>query len=349
MVAMPDTDNARQLLPWRWSTIAATATRSSDDRSSLRRWRDTLGVAGLLTIGGLQSRRRFSFDVSGSLTDHLSTQLDLGDAHAIALCGPPRANQKPVLQLHDHRGRSLAFVKVAWSELTRRLLHDEHDALLHLASQPQRGFAVPAVRGLGTFGETEWLALSPVAVDERRPATTESNDDLARLIEATGVDSHGPTPDANYVERLRCDTGDLEMAGEIVPLLIDRHADRLLACGATHGDFVPWNILSGSPRSAVWDWERYRPEAPVGFDRLHVRVQVGLRAESMMSVLHHVAGQLDQILPELAPEDREAHFNWYVADLLNRYERDLLDHPSDRLSTWALELHLTLKERLNSP
>ncbi|MDW3214188.1 MAG: hypothetical protein R8G01_09345 [Ilumatobacteraceae bacterium] len=350
LVALPDSARPRQLHPWHWASIRATASRRSDDRPRSRIWRDTAGLAGLLSIGALASRRRLQVRDDDSLVAHIAEVLGLGEPLATVLCGPERANQKPVVQLYDRRGKTLMYVKVAWSDLTRRLLRSELHALTHLARTSTRGFAVPEVVATGDFGAATWLALTPVSTLHHRPPTLDAHDELARLIQATGVTSADSTEKSKFVELLRRETMSLRLTGPAVAQLTAQHADRALKCGASHGDFVPWNILSGAPEAAVWDWERYRLEAPAGFDRFHFRVQTGMhrRQQALPDVLSDVRTNLDEIVPELDPIDRHVHFDWYVADLLGRYERDGGAHPSAQLATWTNMLHQALQTRLET-
>lgn len=349
LVALPHASAPRQILPWHWSTVLATSSRRHDDLSRLRHLRNTVGAAGLLTLGALPARRRLSVGSGDSVVSDILSRLGLdGEVHVIAFCGPARANQKPILHLHDHRGRALAFVKVAWNDLTRRLLDDEHEALIHLSKGRTDAFVTPSVMCRGSVGDAEWLAISPVAVQRRRTPSSSSVDALALAIQATGVNSSERTAGSNFVKQLTTRVADLSMAGDVVPRLVERHGDLALQCGASHGDFVPWNIQTGHPESAVWDWERYRTEAPVGFDRLHFRVQVALLRQGipLPRLLRVLRSNLHEALPEIPEVQRNAHLDWYVADLLGRYEGDALDHSSDRLTSWASELHHHLEERL---
>ncbi len=113
----------------------------------------------------------------------------------------------------------------------------------------------------------------------------------------------------------------------LVARMRERWGDRTLPCAASHGDFVPWNILSGAPTPAVWDWERYTTSAPIGTDRFHVRLQVGFhrRRQSVPEIVASIARDLEAVVPELEPWQRRAHLEWYLVDLLCRYEGDGVD------------------------
>jgi hypothetical protein len=53
---------------------------------------------------------------------------------------------------------------------------------------------------------------------------------------------------------------------------------RLLRTGAWHGDWNPGNCTIVGDEVLVWDWERYDPEVPAGFDALHLHLQSALDA-----------------------------------------------------------------------
>ena len=308
-------------------------------------------MLGLVLADRVDGRRGVTLALGGgSLVDALRAELGavVGEvAGAIVLCGPPRANQKPVLQLHDRRGRTVAFAKVAWNPLTSDLLQRERAALEHLASVPHDGFAAPAILGSGSFGAGEWLALSPLGVARRQPPTPASTLELARAIEATG---HMATLEASrtvFVERLRADAAGLPHSAPAVERLIDAHGGTEMPVGGSHGDFVPWNVLTGAPHPAVWDWERYRTEAPVGFDRMHRATQVATqrRQQPFAAAVLDTAERLPDLVPELPRPAAAAHLDWYLADLLCRYEHDAQSNPTTKLIDRVTSLVAALTDR----
>jgi hypothetical protein len=340
MIAVPTSNDVHQLLPWRASSIVATALRMSDDRSARRRLRDSIGAAGLLTIGAVSRSRRVGITSGRSLIEHVAGCLNQPTARGVVLCGPQRANQKPVVHLHDSRGRTIAFVKVAINDLTRRLLDDEDAALVRLASIHDKGFRVPPVLARGTFEGAAWLALGPLNVERRRRPDLTQIDALATAIERTGTRWEGRSGDSPFLTRLTAAARGLTAAEAVVAGLTERWAEHPLTLSGGHGDFVPWNLLSGSPQPSVWDWERYQDQVPIGFDRIHYRTQIGLHRnrESLRTAVGMVADHVDDVLPELARHQRQAHLEWYLADLLCRYERDAGDQPTLQLASLVRDL-----------
>jgi hypothetical protein len=55
-------------------------------------------------------------------------------------------------------------------------------------------------------------------------------------------------------------------------VLAEEHGGLDLGIGPWHGDWTPWNMSWERPRLALWDWERFDPAVPHGFDVLHHRL-----------------------------------------------------------------------------
>ena len=373
LIAVPNASSATQFLPWRPSTVAASARRASDDRPRLRQWKDAAGVLGLLTLGALRSSRRVAVHLDArspdearaepvqartrrttarlaqsGLAGHVAEQLGLDVASSIVLCGPPRANQKPILQLHDRRGRTLAYVKVAWNPLTAQLLHGELAALTHLAHIDHPDFIAPVVLGNGQWADGSWLAVGPVGVGHRLRPQQAAIDRLALAVQRTSAGWHGVAVDAPFVRQLVDDAAGLAAGQIAVERVLTRHADLELHLAARHGDFVPWNILSGRPVSGLWDWERYDQLAPVGSDRIHHRVQMGIQRAGMTfpDAVAGIATRLGTILPELPLAVAQAHLDWYLAEVLVRYEHDAQSNPTPRLLDRIAKLTSILEQRM---
>jgi hypothetical protein len=273
--------------------------------------------------------------------------LDARDVSALVMCGPPRANQKPVVQLHDRAGRTIAFVKVAWNDLTRALLEAERRSLETLAGSPDRGFTVPPVLASGEFGSATWLAIGPAGVRHRDRPDRVTIDRLAIAIERTADVWEGETESSAFVERLRAEASALDAGRRAVEALAERDRGRPLRLAAGHGDFVPWNILSGRPQPAVWDWERYDAGVPAGTDRFHHRFQIAVQRSrrSVGDALATIGDELDTVLPELPADRRSAHLDWYITALLVRYEHDAADHATPRLASRIADLTTVLTRR----
>ena len=324
-VAVPNAAAPTQLLPAAWTSVVAVGSRPSDDRPRAKALRDALGIAALVATAPFDRRRRVSVtgDPASSLVAHLRAEIDPAIHDAVVLCGPARANRKPVLQLHDRRGRTVAYAKVAWNELTRSLLAHERDALAHLATRVGSDLQVPRVLGAGRFGDADWLAIGPVGVTRRSAPSDATAFSMARTIERTADEWRGPAAENPFVRRLVASSAGLARSSGIVDAFAKDHATGDLVLRAAHGDFVPWNTLSGEPAPAIWDWERYEQHAPVGFDRFHHVFQTSIfrRGMAVGAAIAHLDARLGEIVPELGDLAR-LHLDGYLAHLLCRYERD---------------------------
>ena len=336
LVAVPHAAAPTQLLPARWTSLVAVANRPSDDRPRSKALRDAAGVGALLALSRVDRRRRVTVlgDSAASFIAHLRTEIDPRVRDAVILCGPARANRKPVLQLHDARGRTLAYVKVAWNDLTRVLLGRERAALDHLASGTVVGFQVPRVLGSGRFGAADWLALGPVGVTHRSAPQERTTFEIARAVERTADEWRGPVADNPFVARVVAAAATLRRSAGIVQALARDGASDGLVLRACHGDFVPWNTLTGSPAPAVWDWERYEHTAPIGYDRFHHLFQVALfrRGAGVSAAIDGIDARLGEVVPELGVATARLHLEWYLADLLCRYEHDATPEPGTAAS-----------------
>jgi hypothetical protein len=353
MVANPSVAAPRQLMPWTVAAAVGASTRATDDRARRRSLLDGAGALGLVAIAPFDRGRRMVLKTSGdslatdSLIGHMRSEIDPTIANAIVMCGPMRANQKPVLQLLDRWGRTRAFVKVGWNALTTSLMHAELRALEHLATVDRLEMTIPRVLGAGEYGAGEWLAISPVGVRRRLAPSHDTMLRSARAIESSAAGWVGSLGDSTFARDLLKRASALPSSGPAVGQLVDQRRDRKVTTGAAHGDFVPWNILSGVPRPAVWDWERYATDIPVGFDRLHYALQVELfRMKRRTSdAVGAVTDRLAHLLPEMDEPDAELTLDCYLAHVLCRYEHDAAQSGVQTLATRAAELATVLHQR----
>lgn len=217
-----------------------------------------------------------------SIESHLSAVLDTEVVVSMYL-GAPRANRKPVLQLLTPYGRTLAYAKVGVDPLTCRLVRDEARALQTLGRARLALSTVPAVLHSGEWNGLELLVQSPLPVGESRSRPTPEQVSAAqREVAEVGRVDGGPLagspwwadlssriaalPDSDAARALADLAGRAEKVFGEVPLSL----------GAWHGDWTPWNTSSAGGRLLVWDWERFAPAVPVGFDALHWSLQTDL-------------------------------------------------------------------------
>lgn len=233
-------------------------------------------------LAGAMFRHRLTMHVPAG-ADTVETYLaDLlhRDIRLSMYLGPPRANRKPVLHILTPAGHPVAFAKVGVSPLTRELVRTEYSALTQMQETGLHGITVPEVLHYGNWRGLDILVLSALPAWRRRhplpaPQLAEAMTTVARV---DGVHSM-PLRGSGYLTQLRRRLGS---AGEspdqatllwLVDELSDRVGGQILTYGAWHGDWTPWNMASTSDGVLVWDWERFTPGVPLGFDALHHRLQ----------------------------------------------------------------------------
>ncbi|GAA1478322.1 hypothetical protein GCM10009623_27680 [Nocardioides aestuarii] len=228
-----------------------------------------LAAAGwpLLTVRGEDAG-------ADSIERHLSSALGTRVRVGVML-GTRRVTQKPVLPVFAVEGGLLGYAKVGHNDLTAPLVRREAAALAALAQRPPAGFRLPTLLHHGRWSGLEVLVQSPLT---SRPG--ESVPAAARIAATRELAGLGGTE--------RCDLGDsaftrrLVREVEVLPSSPERtrlaraldsvltgHGADALTFGGWHGDWGPWNMGMADGTLLVWDWERYDPRVPLGFDALH--------------------------------------------------------------------------------
>lgn len=265
-----------------------------------------------------------------SIASHLSALLGEPVRLGIHL-GPPRSNQKPVLQILTPAGRTVCFAKVGANDLTRQLVADEAGALQAVAAAGITGLGVPPVRHHGSWRNLEVLLLDPVASRSTSPVRgADLGDVMARLSLAWGHSS-GVLADSAFWARLRGEvSGGAGPDGPKLRLALDRAAaaygDRQIAFGAWHGDWTPWNMAVHDHAFAVWDWERFRKDVPLGLDAIHFHLQREMRRQDQepLQVARGTLARADELLAPwgLQGPDARCVFVLYLLAIGSRYAAD---------------------------
>ncbi len=216
---------------------------------------------------------------AGSLAGHLDELLGTEVVFSVGI-GTERVNRKPVLQVFDTDGRTVAFAKLGDSDQARSDVGAEAVALSQLARRGWRRLQTPEVLHHGAWGDIDLLLLSPLstrAVQSPRDHARAPTAAMTELADAFGG-SFAPVAGLRWMTRQR----------EVAERLKDgrRHGiftaciDRLCASagdlewrtGSWHGDWTPWNMARSGQRVLLWDWERFETDVPIGLDRCHYLV-----------------------------------------------------------------------------
>lgn len=197
--------------------------------------------------------------------------------------GPPRANRKPILQVVDAGGETVAYAKVGVNDLTATLVARETEALTSLATRLPVDVRIPPVLAAFDWAGHPMLVLEPVPTSS---ATATDPQRLQRAMVAVSR-SHDVTS-----RRLEASTFWARLSGAIAALGDSQDgpglaalADRIQSAygadaidfGCWHGDWTPWNSCHDGDDIVVWDWERFDADVPLGFDALHYDMQRGIR------------------------------------------------------------------------
>lgn len=221
------------------------------------------------------------------LEEHLREVLGERDLHMAITLGRRRPNAKPVIQVLTGAGRILAYAKVGWNDLTRRLVRNEARVL---ASYPRERLGPVRIPQLLHHGEWNGLEVSltsplphPLLRRGRRNAPPPSGA-VRSVAHLLGVE-HEPLGASRYLRSLReavesaaSEDPSVGPIAEGLDVLERRHGDLLLGFGCWHGDWSPWNMASIDRQLFVWDWERSRHPVPIGLDVLHFHFQIAFQS-----------------------------------------------------------------------
>jgi len=296
--------------------------------------------------------------VIGPHPDADSIERHLGDCFGTdvrvgVLLGTRRVNQKPVLQVFDLDGRLLGYAKIGHNDLTAGLVRAEAAALAVVAARGPRSFRLPEVLAHGRWSELEVLVMSDLTTDPREAVTPAARVTAMREVSSLMGITEQPLGDSGFWARLRRESrrlveepsgGRLRAAAEAV----DRtHRDDVVRLGGWHGDWGHWNMGMGDGVLKVWDWERFDPEVPLGFDALHhaaQRVRPGEREARRQEAtfLRSVPETLAEV--GVPPERYEITLRLYLMEIALRYV-DALTHGATPALSRRTEWTLSLLER----
>lgn len=271
------------------------------------------------------------------------------------LLGTRRVNQKPVLLAFDLDGRLLGYVKVGHNGLTAALVRREADSLAAVGAHHPRTFRVPRLIHHGRWAGLEVLVISPLRTDPRqrvtRPARVSAMRELAHLAGTTSI----PLAESGFWARLRrttellSDQPDGSRLEAVAEAVEQSHGADLVNLGGWHGDWGRWNMGMGDGVLQLWDWERYDPEVPVGFDGLHFAASQSVRSgirevrRPEESFLRSVPGALAEL--GVHPGQHDLTLRLYLLEIAVRYV-DALTHGATTALQGRTSWVLSLLERL---
>jgi hypothetical protein len=340
--ALPDAERPRLLVPTRWPRAAAASLRQfNQSMSQLARIRKAAIGAALAGAGRVAGDRVTVALADGTgpddaaavlIGEHLRRLLGTGPLTFSVTLGPVRPNMKPVLQLLEADGGVVGYAKLAWNDLTSRLVAHEASVLATWGERPPATFHPPRLVRTSAWRGRQLTVTEPAPHPLLRRGPRNAPVPLSALREIIG---RGGAAEAAlrahpYWSSLRARAesvaherrrDDLRMAMDRV----ERTAGATeLAFGAWHGDLAPGNTSLVEGRWHIWDWERSDVGVPAGLDPIHLHYQLasfagGRRvAESARAALEGAAPTL-RSLGVPAPA-QPALLSCYLLERFVRYE-----------------------------
>ena len=310
------------------------------------------GLRAAAQLGLLRSRRSVVSAADGSLEQMLADVAGLQSASIAVHFGPPRANLKPVAKIYDDRtGRAHAVVKFGCTPLTKQLVSQEAGFLERIGGRGTSALEIPTLLHEGAWGESTFVMQSVVRFPGRhRLPSPASRVEAEKVVTATGDRADGPLRAGSYHSELaaRLRGQDHDPVSQAVAAagrrLLDVLADARIATGGWHGDWAPQNLCAIGSGVGAWDWERWAPDRPCGFDALHYLAQELLASEGAVeSVGRRVIDQAPLVLAPHQPGAPAAVLRrvaaLYLVEIGHRYLTDgQRDTPSlaGRMDAWLL-------------
>jgi hypothetical protein len=289
--------------------------------------------------------------IENHLADCLGTDVRVG-----VLLGTRRVNQKPVLQVFRRDGTLLGFAKVGHNDLTAALVRREADSLASVGEHHPRSFRIPRLLHHGRWGGLEILVMSPLSTSPRPRVTRATRVAAMRELAALPGVTSGSLADSRFWARLGsttqllADTPDGRRLQAAVAAIERRDGAAHVTLGGWHGDWGRWNMGMGEGVLQLWDWERYDPEVPVGFDGLHyaaqsVRPGDGAERRQEDTFLRSVPDLLTEL--GVPPGLHDLTLRLYLLEMAVRYVAALAHGATPQLrrrTAWVLSLLERLSE-----
>jgi len=249
------------------------------------------------------------------------------------LLGPPRANLKPVVQIFDATGETIAFAKLGVNPLTERLVSREADALRLIGKRQPVSFTAPELLHDGSWRSAAINVQRALPLAQSSLAPVEPP--FAVMTEIAELDGEWVEDlgGSAYLSSLAGPEDDLWNGINVTDLRRLRAAVATHgACpmGSWHGDFGPWNMATDGTVVNVWDWERFDSRVPYGLDAAHYRTQLEVARGEPAGAWRRVVADVSRLLQvggrptDAAPVIAAA----YLLTITDRYLRDVAGEPT---------------------
>lgn len=291
-VVVPNARAPRLLVPAGSAAAAAGAMHRFSTALAPREVASRLMAGSVLRAGGARLMPHRIEVVGGdstSIAQYLGDVLGTDDVLVSLGIGNERANRKPVLQVFDRRGRTLAFAKVADAAHVEQHLESEIRSLTTLSGHRiPRSIEVPRLLHAGRWNGKLVLVLTALATAPlQRPGQWSVPQQAMHDFAAAFDDGEQRLVDAPVWSWLREAERGLESVelrqrlGTALDRLGELASQEPLRIGAWHGDWTPWNMSRRGKRIRLWDWERFQTGVPVGLDERHYAVNAVCRRDGL--------------------------------------------------------------------
>jgi hypothetical protein len=277
----PNARSPRLLVPLVPKRAAGNALRRFSTATPLREAASRALVSKAVSLmPGRVLRDQIAIESGGTgLVHHLSDVL--GEQVTMSLgIGNARVNRKPVLQVFDRRGNTIAFAKIGDSEVGRQDVTAEGRALKQLGTRDWIRLSVPRL-----ISETDWrgmrvLVMSALEVPPLQRPWGRWEPPVAAMSELSDAFSSGSVRlnESPWIDR------QLQLGSKVKDDLLRSRFARCvdfvsrwsgqdpLPFSCWHGDWTAWNMGRAGGKILLWDWERFETAVPSGLDPLHYRV-----------------------------------------------------------------------------
>ena len=351
-LALPDVHNPRLLVTTGSSRAAVSTLRRqmTGQRSRTRLARSALSLGVGTGVPRLVPRLRIVVTGPGdaaSIEDPLKEVLGVDHVCLTLPIGPARANRKPVLQVTDPAGHVLAYAKVGFNDLTRRLVEHESATLERLSGSTFETIQPPRVLATVHWRDLTVVVMEPLEIPARRLRGSAARDRLISVTRDIATLAAGPSlPWGEHPHRTALDEGVAQcgqVADRVHAQLAHLDGDVTVSDASWHGDLNSGNIALVEGPCPVWDWERFESAVPLGFDLLHhdlhhsitVEHQSALAAAQSLLLTSRTA--LEPLGVSAAAADITARS--YLLTLAERYLADRQDDAGSslgRVHHWLL-------------
>lgn len=325
---VPNARRPNLVVPATPARAAASAVRrfsaAADLRDSGNRW-----AAGLALRMGTARLARDAIAVRGSsdsILRHLHELFGQPVTASIAI-GTARANRKPVLEVFDCSGRTVAFVKVGVDPVSCKDVEAEARNLKALASRAPTGLSIPELIDHSWWGDRLVLAMTPLATRCQRPgARRRVPTSLMGAFSRAWDTERLPLAQTPFWHRLQQSAGSLSPSEPTERLRIamarveQRWGSTYVETGAWHGDWTPWNMAWRAGLLQLWDFERLDCDGLFGLDVFHYVVNETMqRAGVGQAQLDTAISAGEELLECKHPQSRAVAVA-YLAAIAVRYQ-----------------------------